>query len=205
MKILVTGFTPFGGEKINPAYEAVKRLPAKINGVQVITAELPTVFGSAAEVLEELMGMHNPAAVICVGQAGGRAAISLERVAVNLRDARIPDNEGNSPRDEPIKADAENAYFSNLPNRAIVNALREHGIPATLSYTAGTYVCNDVLYHLLYWIEKKYPQVLGGFIHVPYDPAQAAAKPSHPPSMSIATTAEALNLAVLATAEFITS
>lgn len=203
MKILVTGFTPFGGEKINPAYEAVKRLPARINELRVITAELPTVFNKGAEVLEELLERHNPAAVICVGQAGGRAAISLERVAINLRDARIPDNEGNSPRDEPIKADGENAYFSNLPTRAIVDALQEHGIPAALSYTAGTYVCNDVLYHLLYWIDKKYPQMLGGFIHVPYDPAQAAAKPSPQPSMSIAITAEALNLAVLATAEVI--
>ena len=196
MKVLITGFSPFDGETINPALEAVKLLPNSIAGAEIIIAELPVVFRQEAQVLIELVEEHNPDIVICVGQAGGRPAISVERVAINLQDARIPDNEGNTPVDEPIKADGKEAYFSSLPTRAMVQALREQGIPAALSYSAGTYVCNDVMYHLLYWIDKHGWDIQGGFIHVPYCPAQAANIPSSPPSMSITVIAGALEVAI---------
>lgn len=197
MNILVTGFSPFGGETINPAYEAVKLLPDSIENARIIKAELPTVFRKGAETLRELISKYNPAIVICVGQAGGRSAIAIERVAVNLQDAGSPDNEGTCPEDESIISEGRDAYFSNLPTRAIVQALKEVSIPAVLSYTAGTYVCNDVMYHLLHWIEQSYPDMRGGFIHVPYDPAQAAKSAAPEPSMPIAVTAEALRLAIL--------
>lgn len=198
MKILVTGFAPFGGEKINPAYEAVKLLPSTIAGTAIIKAELPTVFRKGAQVLQALINAHNPDAVLCIGQAGGRPVISVERVAINLQDARIADNEGNCPNDETISAQGKTAYFSNLPTKAIVQFLRENGVPAALSYTAGTYVCNDVLYHLLYWIDTLYPQMRGGFIHVPYDPVQVVNLSPPAPSMSIAAISEGLRLALIA-------
>ncbi|HBS93242.1 MAG TPA: pyroglutamyl-peptidase I [Firmicutes bacterium] len=198
MKILVTGFAPFGGEKINPAYEAVKLLPSTIAGTAIIKAELPTVFRKGAQVLQALINAHNPDAVLCIGQAGGRPVISVERVAINLQDARIADNEGNCPNDETISVQGKTAYFSNLPTKAIVQFLRGNGVPAALSYTAGTYVCNDVLYHLLYWIDTLYPQMQGGFIHVPYDPAQVVNLSPPAPSMPIAAISEGLRLALIA-------
>lgn len=196
MKVLITGFSPFGGETINPALKAVMLLPDTIGGAEVIKAELPVVFFKGAQVLEELIIAHRPEVVICVGQAGGRAAISVERVAINLQDARIADNEGNTPVDGPIKADGKEAYFSNLPTRAMVQALREQGIPAVLSYSAGTYVCNDVMYHLLYWIEKRWQDMRGGFIHVPYCLAQTAKMASPPPSMALEAIARALEISI---------
>lgn len=198
MRILVTGFAPFGGEKINPAYEAVKLLPDTIAGAAIIKAELPTVFRKGAQALQALIDTHQPHAVLCVGQAGGRPVISVERVAINLQDARIADNEGNRPTDEIIVAEGKAAYFSNLPTRAMVQFLRDKGIPAALSYTAGTYVCNDVLYHLLYWIDTLYPQMRGGFIHVPYDPAQVVNMSPPAPSMPIAAISEGIRLAIIA-------
>ncbi|NLY31757.1 MAG: pyroglutamyl-peptidase I [Firmicutes bacterium] len=196
MKILVTGFMPFGGEEINPAWEAVKLLPDTINGAEILKAELLTVFRKGAQVLQALIEAHQPDAVLCVGQAGGRASMAVERVGINLRDARIEDNEGNRPRDEKIIPGGKDAYFSNLHTRAIVERLQNCGIPAALSYSAGTYVCNEVLYHLLYWIDTLYPQMQGGFIHVPYDPAQAAKMSSPAPSLPIATVSEGLKLAL---------
>jgi len=198
VKILVTGFAPFGGETINPAYEAVKLLPDTIAGAAIIKAELPTVFRKGAQALRTLIDTHKPDAVLCIGQAGGRPVISVERVAINLQDARIADNEGNSPKDETIIPTGRTAYFSNLPTRAIVQFLQDKGIPAALSYSAGTYVCNDVLYHLLYWIDSLYPQMRGGFIHVPYDPAQTVNLSPPAPSMPIATISQGLKLALLA-------
>jgi pyroglutamyl-peptidase len=195
MKILITGFTPFGGEEINPAYEAVKLLPDIIAGAEIIKAELPTVFLKGAQVLQALIEAHQPDAVICVGQAGGRPAISVERVGINFQDARVEDNEGNKPIDEKIIPDGKAAYFSNLPTRAIVQRMQDNGIPAVLSYSAGTYVCNEVLYHLLHWIDTLYPQLRGGFIHVPYDPAQVV-KMSPAPSMPIALISQGLMFAL---------
>jgi len=176
MKILVTGFDPFDREKLNPAYEAVKLLPAKICGAEIIKKEIPTVFAKCADVVEKAIEKHNPDYVICVGQAGGRSCISVEKVAINFAEARIPDNEGNQPLDKAIVPDGPAAYFSTLPVKAMVENVRSHGIPSHLSYSAGTFVCNDVMYRLLYLLAEKYHHIKGGFIHVPYTLSQAAAK-----------------------------
>lgn len=198
MKIVVTGFDPFGGEMMNPAFEAVKLLPESIEGAEVIKVELPTIFGKCEEVLERAIKEHQPDVVLCVGQAGGRSGITVEKVGINFVDARIPDNEQNQPIDECIKADGANAYFTNLPVKAMVKNIKEHGIPASVSYTAGTFVCNDILYRLLYLIEKKYNHIRGGFIHVPYDTKQVLESPQGTPSMPIATISSGLAYAITA-------
>ena len=184
MKILVTGFDPFGGESINPALEAVKKLNKQIGQAEIITLEIPTVFKKSLEKIEEAIQTHNPDVVVSIGQAGGRFGITPERVAINIDDARIEDNEGNQPIDTCIFEDGENAYFTNLPVKTMVTELVRQGIPASLSNTAGTFVCNHVMYGVLYMIHKKYPHMRGGFIHVPYTTQQAAAK-AQTPSMSI--------------------
>ena len=168
MKILLTGFDPFDREKVNPAFEAVKLLPDTIAGAQIVKLEVPTQFVRAGEVLEAAMAEHKPDVVICVGQAGGRAAITPEKVAINLMDGRIPDNAGYQPVDVPIRADGPAAYFATLPVKAMVQRMQDAGIPAAVSYTAGTYVCNSLMYTLLFLIDRKFPSVRGGFIHVPY-------------------------------------
>lgn len=200
MKILITGFDPFGGENVNPAYEAVKLLPDTIAGAEIIKLEVPTQFHRAGAVLEDAMQRHKPDAVICVGQAGGRAAITPEKVAINLMDGRIPDNAGYQPVDAPIREDGETAYFTSLPVKAMVQRMRDAGIPAAVSYTAGTYVCNYLLYTLLYLIDKKYPNVRGGFIHVPYAMEQVINKPLGTPSMDLRQIARGLETAVEAVA-----
>ena len=200
MKILITGFDPFGGETVNPAYEAVKLLPDTIAGAEIIKLEVPTRFHRAGAVLEDAMQGHKPDAVICVGQAGGRAAITPEKVAINLMDGRIPDNAGYQPVDVPIWEDGETAYFTSLPVKAMVQRMRDAGIPAAVSYTAGTYVCNYLLYTLLYLIDKKYPNVRGGFIHVPYAMEQVINKPLGTPSMDLRQIARGLETAVEAVA-----
>ena len=200
MKILITGFDPFGGETVNPAYEAVKLLPDTIAGAEIIKLEVPTRFHRAGAVLEDAMQRHKPDAVICVGQAGGRAAITPEKVAINLMDGRIPDNAGYQPVDAPIREDGETAYFTSLPVKAMVQRMRDAGIPAAVSYTAGTYVCNYLLYTLLYLIDKKYPHVRGGFIHVPYAMEQVINKPLGTPSMDLRQIARGLETAVEAVA-----
>ena len=196
MKILITGFDPFGGETVNPAYEAVKLLPDTIAGAEIIKLEVPTRFHRAGAVLEDAMQRHKPDAVICVGQAGGRAAITPEKVAINLMDGRIPDNAGYQPVDVPIREGGETAYFTSLPVKAMVQRMRDAGIPAAVSYTAGTYVCNYLLYTLLYLIDKKYPNVRGGFIHVPYAMEQVINKPLGTPSMDLRQIARGLETAV---------
>ncbi len=200
MKILITGFDPFGGENVNPAYEAVKLLPDTIAGAEIIKLEVPTRFHRAGAVLEDAMQRHKPDAVICVGQAGGRAAITPEKVAINLMDGRIPDNAGYQPVDAPIREDGETAYFTSLPVKAMVQRMRDAGIPAAVSYTAGTYVCNYLLYTLLYLIDKKYPNVRGGFIHVPYAMEQVINKPLGTPSMDLRQIARGLETAMEAVA-----
>ena len=201
MKILLTGFDPFGGETVNPAYEAVKLLPDIIAGAQIIKLEVPTQFHRAGVVLEKAMQAQKPDVVICVGQAGGRAAITPEKVAVNLMDGRIPDNAGFQPVDVPIQEGGETAYFTSLPVKAMVQRMRDAGIPAAVSYTAGTYVCNYLLYTLLYLINKKYPGVRGGFIHVPYAMEQVVNKPIGTPSMDLRQIARGLEKAVEAVVE----
>lgn len=180
MKILVTGFDPFGGEPINPALEAVKGLADTINGAEIIKLEIPTVFGKSAEVVKAAMEKHHPDVVLNIGQAGGRFAISPERVAINIDDARIPDNEGNQPVDIAIQEDGAPAYFTQLPIKAMVTQMKEAGIPANVSNTAGTFVCNHIMYQVQYLIEKEYPAVKGGFIHVPYIPEQVIEKVGQP-------------------------
>ncbi len=201
MKIMMTGFDPFGGDTINPAYEAVKMLPDEIGGAQIIKLEIPTVFGKAGDVLGQAIEAHRPDAVICVGQAGGRSGMSVEKVAINLQDARIADNEGGQPVDCVIKEDGDTAYFATVPVKAMVAKMRENGIPAFVSYTAGTFVCNDLMYSLLYLISKKYPDIRGGFMHVPFAMGQTVDKPNGTAAMAIESIAKGLEYSILAVIE----
>ena len=178
MKILVTGFDPFGGEKVNPALEAVKTLPSVIHGAEIRWVEIPTVFYKSADVLEAEIVRYQPDVVLCIGQAGGRASLTPERVAINQDDARIPDNQGNQPIDTPIRLDGEAAYFSTLPIKAMVQAIKEDGLPATVSNTAGTFVCNHLMYQALYLADKKFPNMRAGFMHIPYMTEQVINKPN---------------------------
>ena len=178
-KLLLTAFTPFDGERINPALEAVKLVKDKIGNLEIIKIEVPTVFGKSIETVREAIERERPDFVLSIGQAGGRAEITPERVAINLNDARIPDNEGNQPIDEPIFPDGENAYFSTLPVKAMVEAIRKEGLPSSLSNTAGTYVCNHLMYGVLYYLDKR-PRMKAGFIHVPYIPEQVKDKKEMP-------------------------
>jgi len=180
MKLLITGFDPFGNEKINPAWEAVKLLPSQIEGVEVIKLQIPTVFNKSIEILLEGIKEHKPDVVICIGQAGGRFDISIERVAINIDDARIMDNEGNQPIDEAIYSDGESAYFTNLPIKAMVEEIKKVKIPASISNTAGTFVCNHIMYGLLYHINKFSVAKKGGFIHVPFITEQVLDKKNVP-------------------------
>lgn len=200
MKVLLTAFDPFGGEEINPAFEAVKLLPDTIAGAEVVKLEVPTVFRKALDVLHVVLEEEKPDIAIAVGQAGGRFAITVERVAINVDDARIMDNEKNQPVDETIYAEGDSAYFATLPIKAMVAAIREGGLPASVSNSAGTFVCNHLMYGLLYWAEKNAPDMMGGFIHVPYLPEQVVDKRNQP-SMSLADIARGLELAVAAAVE----
>ena len=176
MKILLTAFTPFDGENINPALEAMKLLPDKIGQLEVLKLEVPTVFGKSARLVLETIEQEKPDYVLSIGQAGGRAEITPERIAINIDDAGIPDNEGNQPVDRPIYPDGENAYFSTLPVKAMMEAIKKEGIPATVSNSAGTYVCNHLMYSVLYSIKKNALPIKAGFIHVPYIPEQTVNK-----------------------------
>ena len=196
MKVLVTGFDPFGGEKVNPAYEAVKLLPDTIAGAEIIKIEIPTVFTRSAEVLEEAIQKYRPDVVLDVGQAGGRSCMTVEKVAINLKEARIPDNDGEQPFDEPIREDGETAYFSTLPVKAMVENMRAHGIPAHISYTAGTYVCKCIMYNALYLAAKKYLGVRAGFIHVPFENGQVVDKANGTPFMSLEMIAKGLEYGI---------
>lgn len=200
MKVLITGFDPFGGESINPAWEAVKGMKEEIAGAQVVKLQIPTVVGKSIQAIYEKMKEIQPDIVISVGQAGGRFGVTPERVAINVTDARIPDNEGNQPIDEPIFSDGDTAYFSNLPVKAMVKAIKDAGFPSVLSNTAGTYICNHVMYGILYYIHKEFPNARGGFIHVPYAVAQVVDKPATP-SMAIADITASLEAAVAAAVE----
>lgn len=195
MKILVTGFDPFGGEPINPAIESVKKLPDNIAGAEIIKLEIPTVRKKSLEKIEKAINEHNPDVILSIGQAGGRFDISIERVGINLDDFRIPDNEGNQIIDEPIFLDGENSYFVKLPVKAMVQNVQKNNIPASVSYTAGTFVCNHVLYGVLYLIEKKYKGKKSGFIHIPFLPQQVVDK-RNTPSMELNTIVKGLTAAI---------
>lgn len=195
-KVLITAFEPFGGEQINPSWEAVSQLHERmLCGFQVVAKELPCAFGDALTTLYAEMEALQPELIIAVGQAGGRADITVERIAININDARIPDNNGNQPIDEPIIPGGPAAYFSTLPIKAIVDGIREAGIPASVSQTAGTYVCNHVMYGLLHRLAQQDNKVRGGFIHLPYLPEQAL---NHlgAPSMAAHTVMLALEMAI---------
>lgn len=200
MKILITGFDPFGGETINPAYEAVKRLPAQIGEAKLIRLEVPTEFSRCAQEVEEAIRLHRPDVALCIGQVGGRSCVTIERVAINLADAGIPDNAGEAPVDTPLQPDGPAAYFATIPVKALVRHIREGGIPCHLSYSAGTYVCNCLFYRVLHLAATKYPFLRAGFIHVPFSEAQAVGKPGGTPCASLSTLSRALALAVEALA-----
>lgn len=201
MKVLVTGFEPFGGEKINPALEAVKGLPAEMHGADVRWLEVPTVFQKSAQVLEEEMSRYQPDFVLCIGQAGGRSSLTPERVAINQDDARIPDNEGNQPIDLPIRQDGASAYFSSLPIKAMVQAIKKEGLPASVSNTAGTFVCNHLMYQALYLVEKKFLHVKAGFMHIPYMMEQVVNRPTTP-AMSLVDIRRGIEAAIGAMIEY---
>lgn len=200
MKLLLTAFTPFGGEVLNPALEAIKLVKDKISGIDIVKLEVPTVFGKSVETVLKAMENERPDYVLCVGQAGGREGITPERIAINIDDARIADNEGNQPIDEIIFKDGENAYFSNLPVKAMVYAIKSEGLPTGLSNSAGTYVCNHLMYGVLYYIDKKFKETKGGFIHVPYIPAQTKDKPEKP-SLPLCDIVTGLEASITAIAE----
>jgi pyroglutamyl-peptidase len=186
--ILLTGFEPFDGADVNPSWEAVRLVP----GVRAV--QLPCVFGEALEHLRAAVLQHEPSVIVCVGQAGGRSDVTVERVAVNLDDARIPDNAGRQPIDEPVVRGGPAAYFSTLPVKACVAAARSAGIPASVSHSAGTFVCNHIFYGLMHLIATERPTVRGGFVHVPFAPAQVLGEAK--PSMPITMIAEALTAIV---------
>ena len=179
MKIIVTGFDPFGGEKINPSIECVKAFP-EIEGVEHIRLELPTVFKESAKRLNEVINEVKPDAVLSVGQAGGRPGITMERIAINVDDARIPDNISQQPIDETIQTKGAAAYFSTLPIKRIVKAIREAGIPVEVSNSAGTFVCNHIMYQALFAATKADKPFKAGFMHIPFIPEQTTDKPSLP-------------------------
>ena len=197
MKLLLTGFTPFDGEKINPALEAVKRVKPEIAGMEIVKLEVPTVFGESVRLVAEAIEREQPDFVLSIGQAGGRAEITPERVAINVDDARIPDNVGQQPIDVPIFADGENAYFATLPVKAMAEAIQKAGLPAALSNTAGTFVCNHLMYGVLHHLHQNHKSAKAGFIHVPYIPEQTADKPGVP-SMPLDDIVRALEAAIAA-------
>ena len=191
--VLLTGFEPFDGETVNPSWLAVQPLHGRqVAGHRIVAALLPTVFGHAPAALRALLARHRPRLVICVGQAGGRSAISLERIAINIDDARIADNAGSQPVDSPVVPGAPAAHFSTLPIKAMRAALLEAGIAAEVSQTAGTFVCNHVFYALMHALanDSALQGVRGGFIHVPWLPQQGN------PSMPLADLTRGLRLAI---------
>ena len=200
MKILLTAFEPFGGERVNPAQEAVWRVKDEIAGAQIVKIDVPVVFGKSIETVRRAMEREKPDAVLCIGQAGGRTGLTPERVAINMDDARIPDNEGNQPVDRPVFPDGAPAYFSSLPVKAIITAIREAGVPASLSNTAGTYVCNHLMYGVLYHIEKTFSGTRGGFMHVPFLHEQVTERPNTA-SLSVRDIVTGIEAAITAIAE----
>ena len=184
MKLLLTGFEPFGGETINPATEVARSLMQQLTSrylqheIEVLI--LPTEFQGASDCLREKVAAFQPDILLSLGQAGGRTSLTVERVAINLDDASIPDNAGCQPIDETIEATGETAYFTTLPLKRMVEATRAAGVPAAVSHSAGTYVCNHVMYQGLYLAKNFYPNMLSGFVHIPYLPVQVINKPNQP-------------------------
>ena len=189
-KLLITGFDPFGGATVNPSWQAVSRLPDQIGDYILCKLEIPTVFTEAARAVLEKAAVFCPDVILCVGQAGGRAAVTPERIGVNIRDARIADNAGNQPKGQFVAPDGPAAYFATVPVQAMAEAIEKAGLPATVSNSAGAFVCNDVLYSLLHHYAGTPVRV--GFIHVPYIPEQTE------PSMPLEKIVTALQIAITA-------
>ena len=181
---MVTGFDPFGGDKVNPSSLAVSKLRKRIGGVMIHTATLPTSYAKSAGVLRKVIEKTKPDIVLCVGQAGGRTELCLERVAINVQDARIRDNDGKQPIDKPVVAGGPAAHFATLPIKACVAAMRKAGLPAAVSNTAGTFVCNHIFYALMDIAAAHPIPMRGGFLHIPYVPEQVA-RLGGAPSMAV--------------------
>lgn len=201
MKLLLTAFDPFGGEPVNPALEAVKLVSDRVGNTEVVKVEVPTVFRKSIDTVAEAIRRERPDAVLCIGQAGGRYDLTPERVAINLDDARIKDNEGNQPIDQAIEPQGAPAYFSTLPIKAMVQSIRAQGIPASVSNTAGTFVCNHLMYGVLHLLATEYPQVRGGFMHVPFIPSQVVNRPAPAPSLGLNDIAKGIEAAIRAIEE----
>lgn len=197
-RVLVTGFEPFGGDIVNPALEVIKELQKSSweqKGIILFTQEIPTVFGESIQVLKQTIQSVKPDLVVSVGQAGGRSEITVERVAINVDDARIPDNAGQQPIDLPVIPGGPVAYWSTLPIKAMVAKMQEAGIPASVSHSAGTFVCNHIFYGLAHLLATEFQDVRGGFVHIPFLPSQAA-KLKGQPSMSLETLRQGMEVAI---------
>ena len=193
MKALVTGFDAFGGDKLNPSTLAIRRLKRRMAGLTVQAVELPTSYGRSAIVLREAILKQRPDIVLGVGQAGGRSELCLERVAINVQDARIRDNDGKQPIDKPVVKDGPAAHFATLPIKACVAELRKAGLPAAVSNTAGTFVCNHIFFALMDIAAAHPIPMKAGFLHVPYAPEQVA-RLGAAPSMAIADIARGIEI-----------
>ena len=189
--LIITGFDPFGGETVNPSWEAVSRLPDTIGNYRLTKLQIPTVFGLASRTVLDAAESDRPDVILCVGQAGGRDAVTPERIAVNMASATISDNAGVSPREEPILPGGPDGIFSTVPVAAMAEAIVDAGLPGKISNTAGTFVCNDTLYRLLSHFAGTGTKV--GFIHVPHLPSQAK---EGAPSMELADIIRALTAAI---------
>ncbi len=194
MRFLITGFAPFGGSRMNPSYEAARLLPDTLGPHEIFRAELPVEYGKCTDVLIEKIEQYRPDCVLCLGQAAGREVISLENTAKNVRASASPDNAGVIYENDTVEPGAPESLSPNLPIMEMLSALKEVGIPAKISYSAGTYVCNDLFYSLLRYIAKERPRLLGGFIHIPASDAQAADFPAGTPTMPTADVVRALGV-----------
>ncbi|NMB20628.1 MAG: pyroglutamyl-peptidase I [Firmicutes bacterium] len=197
-RVLLTGFDPFGGESINPAWEVVKKISGEeLEGITIQTKQLPTVFNEAIHEAILAIDKDRPDIIVALGQAGGRPDISVERVALNINDASLPDNKQQMPQDTLVVEGGPAAYFSTLPIRTMVEAMRDAGIPARISNTAGTFVCNHTMYGILHYISERQLPIRAGFIHIPYLPEQAVHHQGAP-SMGLGDVTLALRVALLA-------
>ncbi|MCM3112466.1 pyroglutamyl-peptidase I [Lederbergia lenta] len=195
-RVLITGFDPFGDDNVNPALEAVKQLDGMvIENIDIVAQEVPTVFHDSIKVMIHTIETYQPDVVICVGQAGGRTQVTPERIAINIDDARIPDNQKNQPIDEPIYEEGPAAYWTTLPVKRMVHQMRKAGVPAAVSNTAGTFVCNHLFYGLMHYIENSASHIRGGFIHIPYIPEQTVENGA--PSLNLADIIRGLKIAAV--------
>ena len=197
--VLVTGFEPFGGDTRNPSWEVCERLPGSIGGMRVEVCRVPCEFRRAIEVVADAIGRHRPALVVCLGLAAGRTHVGVERVAINVDDARIADNAGAKPVDEPIAAGGAPAYFSTLPVKAMVAAMRRSGVPAEVSNSAGTFVCNHLMYGVLHFLAASGNRARAGFVHVPASEEMVLEKRGVA-SMSVATMVRGIEAGIAAAA-----